>query len=96
MPTAVTATPAAPSDVAEAHFATEFAFETDCWDVHEFLGECAAFVLVDVRSPKLYARSHIPGAINLPHKKITEARMREWPNNTQFFTYRAGPDLGAS
>jgi len=91
MPTAVTATPAAPSDVAEAHFAAEFAFETDCWDVHESLGERADFVLLDVRSPELYARSHIPGAINLPHGKITRARMREWSDNTQFVTYCAGP-----
>jgi hypothetical protein len=32
MPTQVTAVPAAPPSVAEAHFAAEFTFETDCWD----------------------------------------------------------------
>ena len=33
----VAAIPAAPSDVAAAHFAARLSFETDCADVHEAL-----------------------------------------------------------
>jgi rhodanese-related sulfurtransferase len=69
MPTQVTAVPAAPALVAEAHFAAEFTFETDCWDVHESLSTGADFVLLDVRSPALYAKGHVPGAINLPPRQ---------------------------
>jgi rhodanese-related sulfurtransferase len=91
MPTAVSAIPAAPSADAEAHFATEFAFETDCWDVHDAISKGADFVLVDVRSPALYAKGHAPGAINLPHGRLVASNLRQWPIDTLFVTYCAGP-----
>lgn len=91
MSTAVTSTPAAPSDLAKAHFAAEFTFETDCWDVHDAQSKGADFVLLDVRSPALFAKGHIPGAINLPHGKIIGSKMAAWPENTLFVTYCAGP-----
>ncbi|MCX8999044.1 rhodanese-like domain-containing protein [Rhizobiaceae bacterium BDR2-2] len=91
MPTAVTAIPAAESHVARAHFAAQFAFETDCWDVHDSLARGADFVLLDVRGPALYAKGHVAGAISLPHGKITRNRMSEWPEDTLFVTYCAGP-----
>ncbi|MFN7533810.1 MAG: rhodanese-like domain-containing protein [Brevundimonas sp.] len=91
MSTAVTAVPAAPSDEAKAHFADAFRFETDCWDVHEALQNGADFVLLDVRSPALFAAGHLPGAINLPHGKIVASRMADWSADTLFVTYCAGP-----
>ena len=91
MPTEVTAIPAAPSAVAEAHFAAEFTFETDCWDVHEGPEIGADFVLLDVRSPAMYAKGHVPGAINLPHGKLVQSKLAQWPDNTLFVTYCAGP-----
>ena len=91
MTTAVTAVPPAPSPEAQAHFAGIFAFETDCWDVRDALVRGADFVLLDVRSPALFARGHIAGAVNLPHGKITPARLAEWPADTIFVTYCAGP-----
>ncbi|MFN7665453.1 MAG: rhodanese-like domain-containing protein [Inhella sp.] len=87
----MTAIPAAPSAVAEAHFAAEFTFETDCWDVHEGLEIGADFVLLDVRSPAMYAKGHVPGAINLPHGKLVQSKLAQWPDNTLFVTYCAGP-----
>lgn len=91
MPTEVTAIPAAPAALAEAHFNAEFTFETDCWDVHDALGRGADFVLLDVRSPALFAKGHVPGAINLPHGKIVESKLADWPKGTLFVTYCAGP-----
>ncbi len=91
MPTAVTAVPAAPSDLAREHFAAEFAFETDCWDVHEALSREPDFVLLDVRGPALFAKGHVPGAINLPHGRIVRSRLDHWPAQTLFVTYCAGP-----
>ena len=49
------------------------------------------FVLLDVRSPALFEKSHIPGAIHLPHGKMTERRMAAWPAETLFVVYCAGP-----
>lgn len=91
MPTAVTAVPAASSALAREHFAAEFSFETDCSDVHAALQQSADFVLLDVRGPALFAAGHVPGAIHLPHGKIIGSKMAQWPQDTMFVTYCAGP-----
>ncbi|MBP2292773.1 rhodanese-like domain-containing protein [Azospirillum rugosum] len=92
MSNAVTAVPAAPSAEAVAHFEAQFRFETDCWDTHDALASKEpGFVLLDVRSPALFAAGHIRGAVNLPHGKITASRMADWPADTLFVTYCAGP-----
>ena len=93
MPTSsVAAIPAAAPAIAQAHFAARLSLETDCADVHEaFVDGQADFVLLDVRGPKAYARSHVPGALNLPHREITAERMSAWPDSTLFVVYCAGP-----
>ena len=92
MPSRVTAIPAASPAEAQAHFAAEFRFETDCWDVHDALSRGEAdFVLLDVRSAELFARGHVPGAIHLPHGKLVESKLAAWPAETLFVTYCAGP-----
>ncbi len=80
-----------PSEVA-ARYAERLRFETDCWDVHDAMSRSdPGFVLLDVRSPALFAASHVPGAINLPHGKMTARKMGEWPAETLFVVYCAGP-----
>jgi rhodanese-related sulfurtransferase len=92
MPSSVSAIPAAPAALAEAHFAAEFTFETDCWDVHDAMTTGKQdFVLLDVRSPAMFAKGHVKGAISLPHGKITPVKMQAWPVDTLFVTYCAGP-----
>ncbi|QQA42337.1 rhodanese-like domain-containing protein [Pelagovum pacificum] len=92
MPSAVAAIAAAPSDEALAHFEARLRFETDCWDTHESLSNGADdFVLLDVRAPALFEAGHVPGAINLPHGKMTERRMAKWSEDTLFVVYCAGP-----
>ena len=79
----VSETPAAPPEVAAAHFAARLALETDCWDVHAATRDGAAdFVLLDVRTPALYARGHVPGAVSLPRREIDRGRMAAWPADT--------------
>lgn len=88
----VTEIAAAPPASALAHFAQRLAVETDCWDVHAASRDGAAdFVLLDVRNAALYATGHVPGAISLPHREITQARMAGWPRDTLFVVYCAGP-----
>jgi rhodanese-related sulfurtransferase len=88
----VTAVRAAESADALAHFAALLGYETDCWDVHEALGRSQpGFVLLDVRSPELYAAGHVPGAVNLPHRKITESAVEKYEPGTLFVVYCAGP-----
>ena len=92
MSNAVTAIPAAPSDAAHARFSAAFAFETDCWDVHDALASGApGFTLVDARSHALYEAGHVPGAESLPHGKIVATRLAAFPPDRLFVVYCAGP-----
>lgn len=94
MPTtnAVTTIPAADSATALAHFLASMEFETDCSDVAAALASgTPGFVLLDVRSPALFAQGHVPGALNLPHGKIVESKLVDYPADTLFVTYCAGP-----
>ncbi len=92
MTSPVAAVAAAPSAEALAHFEGSLRFETDCWDVnHSLTTGQRDFVLLDVRGPEAFARGHVPGAVHLPHGKIVESRMREFPDGTLFVTYCAGP-----
>ncbi|HXP12096.1 MAG TPA: rhodanese-like domain-containing protein [Stellaceae bacterium] len=91
-PNAVTATPAALSQAALAHFAERLSFETDCWDVWDAMRSGKpGFVLVDVRSPALFAAGHVTGAVNIPHRTISAERLAEYPAETLFVVYCAGP-----
>jgi rhodanese-related sulfurtransferase len=92
MPNSVTETSFADPAEVVTRYSDRLRFETDCWDVHDALSRGVAdFVLLDVRSPALYAKSHIPGALNLPHGKMTERKMSDWAADTLFVVYCAGP-----
>jgi rhodanese-related sulfurtransferase len=92
MPSHVTATPAASSEIAVRHFEDMLAFETDCWDVHESLNSANNdFVVVDVRGPNAFVKGHVKGAINIPHQEMTAERMAQYSTNKVFVVYCAGP-----
>jgi rhodanese-related sulfurtransferase len=83
------------SAVALAHFSTLLSFETDCADVHAALESddplSVDFVLLDVRSSAHFVRGHLPGAVNLLHGKIVTSKLAQYPPETLFVTYCAGP-----
>jgi rhodanese-related sulfurtransferase len=91
MPTPVTDPGFADPATALAHFERRLLLETDCSDVHEALKAGADFVLVDVRGPQAFARGHVPGAANIPHRTMTAERMASFPPDTVFVVYCAGP-----
>jgi rhodanese-related sulfurtransferase len=51
----------------------------------------ADFVLLDVRGPEQFAAGHVPGARNLPHRKIVAGKLGDHPADTLFVVYCAGP-----
>jgi rhodanese-related sulfurtransferase len=85
--------PAASSDVVIDHFLKRLSVETDCADVAFALttGDQDFVLLHVVGSPEAYARRHVPGALHLPHRDISRERMADWPENTLFVVYCAGP-----
>lgn len=84
---------AALSAVAVAHFSKRLSVETDCADVGAALksGDQDFVLLQVVGSPEAYARQHVPGALHLPHREISADRMAQWPQDTLFVVYCAGP-----
>jgi rhodanese-related sulfurtransferase len=93
----VTEVPPASSAAALAHFERLFEFETDCWDVHAALAlSTPGFVLLDVRSPEVFKQGHIAGAVNLPHGRIIERNLANYPPDTMFVVYCAGPQCNGA
>ena len=88
----VTETPTAAPDAALRHFDARLAFETDCWDVYDSLKSGNRdFVLLDVRGREAFERAHVPGAINVPHRTMTQERMEQLAGDSLFVVYCAGP-----
>lgn len=90
---AVSQIPAASFRDAAAHFAARLSLETDCSDVGAAMraGEVDFVLLHVVGQPEAYARRHVPGAIHLRHADMSAERMAEWPADTLFVVYCAGP-----
>ena len=92
MSSAVSRPSAADSTRALKHFESLLEFETDCWDVHHAItNNRKDFVLLDVRGEELFAKGHIEGAVSLPHTRIHEDTLKEYPLDTLFVVYCAGP-----
>jgi rhodanese-related sulfurtransferase len=92
MTSLVTKTATASPDAARDHFSRLLALETDCSDVKDaFDRGVVDFVLLDVRGPNAYAAGHIAGALNIPHREISNERMAVFPRDTLFVVYCAGP-----
>lgn len=92
MPSAVSRVPAASQDEALEYFESLLKFETDCWDVHHAISNNRKdFVLLDVRGTELYQKGHIETALSLPHTRINDDTLKEFPAETLFVVYCAGP-----
>ncbi len=89
----VTDIPAASPQVAADHFSRLLSLETDCWDVYaaKNAGEQDFVLLHVVGTADVFARKHIPGAIHLRHAEMTAERVAQWPDDTLFVVYCAGP-----
>ena len=84
--------PAADFASANSYFINKLGFETDCSDVyHDIKSGDSSFVLVDVRAPEAYRKSHAITAINIPSADITGEQLAKYAKNTLFVVYCWGP-----
>ena len=89
--------PPADPKVAEIHFRSKLAYETDPSDVYTDLENNATGILViDARTQDAYARGHVPGAINLPYRKIDSSTTSGIPKDKVLVTYCHGVQCNAS
>ena len=83
---------AAGSEQAIAHFSALLQFETDCWDLHHAISNKRQdFVVLDVRGEAAYMQGHLPEAVCFPHSRISAESLAEYPADTLFVVYCAGP-----
>ena len=78
------------------HYKQKLAFETDSWDLYEALSQSEPVVVVDGRSPEAFAREHIPGAVNLPHREIGAASTERLDRSKLYVCYCDGIGCNAS
>jgi hypothetical protein len=63
----VIAIPPEEPKVAELHFRSKLAFETDPSDVYvDLQNNSAEIIVIDARTQEAYSQAHVPGATNLP------------------------------
>lgn len=88
----VTRFPAASAEEALRHFQGRLSCETDCWDVHHAIeNRVVNFVLLDVRSPELFAQGRVPTAVNLPHPHLSLKTLPHLNDDWIYVVYCAGP-----
>ena len=73
-----------------AHYQSKLAFEMDSWDLHVALSDHEALVVVDGRSEAAFAKEHIPGAINLPHRGISTLSTEALDKSKTYICYCDG------
>jgi rhodanese-related sulfurtransferase len=65
-------------------------YEIDPSDLNEALGRGDKIHLVDTRSPEAYGTSHIPGAVNIPHRTMSAATTAHLDKGALIVTYCDG------
>ena len=78
------------------HYANKLAYETDAWDLKVALEAGEPIVVVDTRAPEAYDSEHIPGAINIPHRTMSEATTKSLDKTALIVTYCDGIGCNAS
>lgn len=69
----------------------KLSYHADAWDVCEDLRNGVdALVVIDTRSPEHYAKGHVPGAINFPHRLMDAASTAHLDRSKVYVTYCDG------
>jgi len=78
------------------HYEDKLAFEIDSWDLKAALELGEEVVVIDARSTEAYRSEHIPGAINIPHRKMTPETTRHLSRTALLVSYCDGIGCNAS
>ena len=78
------------------HYERKLAFETDSWDLMVALEAGENVLVIDARSPEAYRKEHIPGAINIPHRKMSAETTRHLDKSSTVVSYCDGIGCNAS
>lgn len=71
-------------------------YETDSWDLSESLKNNEGIVVVDARSTEAFGLEHIPSAISIPHRTMSEETTKNLNRSKTYVTYCDGIGCNAS
>ncbi|WP_028980529.1 rhodanese-like domain-containing protein [Sporocytophaga myxococcoides] len=69
------------------HYANKLQFEMDPSDLFDALNKGEKIIVIDARKPMAFETEHIPGAINIPHRKMNEEQTLKLDKNILYVTY---------
>ena len=78
------------------HYQAKLEYETDSWDLYVALKEGKPWVVIDGRAVEAYEQEHIPGAVNLPHRDISETTTESLDRDKIYVCYCDGIGCNAS
>lgn len=78
------------------HYSDKLAYEIDSWDLKVAIENGDNVIVIDARSPEAYSREHIPGAINIPHRTMSQATTAGLDRTALVVTYCDGIGCNAS
>lgn len=78
------------------YYGNKLEFETDSWDLRAALDKGEKIVVIDARSPQSFGEEHIPGAINIPHRTMSEESTRHLDRSALYVVYCDGIGCNAS
>ncbi|GGP27233.1 rhodanese-like domain-containing protein [Silvimonas amylolytica] len=79
-----------------AHYAQKLQYEIDAADLMHLRTTGHQVVVVDARTAEAFLHEHIPGAINLPHRLMSEVSTSGLPRDALYVTYCDGIGCNAS
>lgn len=78
------------------HYESKLAFEMDPSDLFDALNNNENVIPLDARKSFGFEAEHIPGAINIPHREMTEETTKQLDRDALYVTYCDGIGCNAS
>jgi rhodanese-related sulfurtransferase len=78
------------------HYTDKLEFEADSWDLQTALDKGEKIIVIDARSTQSHQKEHIPGAVSLPHRTMTEETTRHLDRSALVVVYCDGIGCNAS
>jgi rhodanese-related sulfurtransferase len=79
-----------------SHYEDKLRWEIDSWDLNEARKSGQNVVVVDARGTAAFEAEHIPGAVSLPHREMSEASTAGLDRDALYVTYCDGIGCNAS
>jgi len=78
------------------HYSNKLAYEIDSWDLKVAVENGENVIVIDARSSEAFAAEHIPGAMSLPHRAMSDTTTVALDRNALIVTYCDGIGCNAS